>query len=273
MSAMFQFKTRLHLLILTVVSVAVLSGCSTTETQKLTLGYTDANGTLVEKPYSLTRSATTTMYSGTIRSNTSEDIQSGVPLGLEGLQPGTKIVISGAATPNNADAMGVMTTNAYWQCAQGPCQSESVASMSHRSEKSTLGLLAPFKDTPEAKAAKTALDNCIATHMASCLKTEQDRSYSITCPDTCDAPKKLDLVPNEALTLSCQCAMPTPPKCTDVASLAKTDANGNPLWTVCTPVQLPTMNPNDPLLKEMMAPGGGGCRRVYSMALHQFVCL
>lgn len=260
MKTLPQLSARMRL-ILTMVSIATLSGCTSSMTSSYTLSYETPDGKQIEKSYDVV----TTEYRGFVSSSTyyeSDGLTANQALPPPPPTPGATISIEGTITIADG-SFGTNLSLSTITCAVaegGPCFAEGKAL-----ENAT---------TESAKSlASNRILECIKSKGESCEKKARDRSYSITCPQSCPTGQIPSLVPNSTLMLGCVCQTPSPPSCADTQALNEMNANGEPAWSTCTPVELPilkTNQMNDALLKQMM--GGNGCMLVYSLALHQYVC-
>lgn len=252
----------------------LLGGCSTT-TSNFAYSYTDANGQLVKGNYSYTEDSE--------RNQAYYDNGSSEKLGT--VPYDAKVTITGWTV--NSDIGGI--ENDPVEQAINGCVAKAIGekdpSLNNPNNLETL-----LRKRDAAKADPNNSD-------AKACKEDAAKNAShiqVQCPakGTCDRNRLPILIRNKGQLPLCVCPNPEsgPPAC-DSPAFGELDADGKAVWTECLPAEKEAIRrkqaldamtkeqlkkelektPNDPLLKSMMG-GGGGCRMVYSMVTHSYVC-
>ncbi len=236
-------------LVLLALLAAGLSGCTSTIATAYTSSCTDADGKACTDPYGKPISDSfNEEFSADGFGDKSMTSSKGVGTELSSLPYGASVSLDGKVTARSGTFAKVFSEEL------NSCVSEKCNSTRQNGDLQSCPARSEYQTQCEASLNK--------------------KSSSATCPVSCDKDRLPVLVVGWG-GVACQC--PTrAPSCDDTLGLNKLNAKGQPAWDTCTPVELPkTMlqaPANDPLLKQMMAPGAAGCTRVYSLVLHKYVC-
>lgn len=252
--------------LLVVAFAASLPGCSTTTIYDYT--YTDASGKTVTGEYSSYCNG----YSGycTDSRDAIATLSYGATVSINSAQGEyvTPCVDSEKKKPENKNLSDSELTSR--------CKGMYTQLMKSIEEFNCIGSALGVFGVGGVDAAGKAKIKAVADNLADpinikCVKqAENDISPTIQCPNSCDKNRLPVFRRNDPGFPVCGCpSSQTPPFCNNPAP-AELDANGKPVWDVCIPVErTPAQLMNDPLLKQMMTPG---CRWVYSLVTHSYVC-